>query len=90
MRVEGITVVKIPMFVFCVVKPCGHWVHTNVRRQYVPPKRWYVPTSPPGVITQKTNTDKIMKILETRIRKEIVWLQYRNKRYLTSSVIWLL
>jgi hypothetical protein len=26
-------------------------------RQYVPPKRWYLPTSPHGVTTQKTNTD---------------------------------
>jgi hypothetical protein len=24
---------------------------------YVPPKRWYLPTSPHGVTTQKTNID---------------------------------
>jgi hypothetical protein len=28
-------------------------------RQYVPPKRWYIPTSPHGVTTKKTNMDMV-------------------------------
>jgi hypothetical protein len=39
----------------CGVWACG-WVPT-FRRQYVPPKRWYPPSSPHGVTTQKTNMD---------------------------------
>jgi hypothetical protein len=34
------------MFVLWVVTQC-----------HVPPKRWYLPTSPHGVTTQKTNID---------------------------------
>jgi hypothetical protein len=33
-------------------------------RQYVPPKRWYLPTSPHGVSTQKTNIETSVLKLE--------------------------
>jgi hypothetical protein len=32
-------------------------LHLHGWRQYVPPKRWPLPTSPHGVTTQKTNID---------------------------------
>jgi hypothetical protein len=51
-----LAVVKMSMLVFCVVMTCRlvgqHWRW----RQYVPPKHWYLPTSPHSVSTQKTDT----------------------------------
>jgi hypothetical protein len=58
------------MFVFWVVTPCGLVGRYQCfgektlppssapeMKAYVPSKRWYLPTSPHGVITQKTNID---------------------------------
>jgi hypothetical protein len=41
---------RVSMLVFCVVTPL-RW------RQYVPPKHWYLPTSPHGVTNHKTSID---------------------------------
>jgi hypothetical protein len=29
--------------------------HFTLERQYVPPKRWYLPANPHGITTQKSN-----------------------------------
>jgi hypothetical protein len=51
---EVLTAVKMYMLVFWVVMLLQPWRW----RQYVSPKRWYLPTSPHDVTTQKTNIDK--------------------------------
>jgi hypothetical protein len=49
------------------------------RKQYVPPKCWHLPTSPHGVITQKTNID-----IFTAVRtSNLVLIPYRPSRITT-------
>jgi hypothetical protein len=50
MRFEVLTVVKMSMLVFWVVTQ-----YALKKEVYVPPKCWYLPTSPHGVTTEKTN-----------------------------------
>jgi hypothetical protein len=71
---KALTMVKMLVLLFWVVAPCGlvggykcfrgtHCLHLQGRRrQYVPPKRRCLPTSPYGVATKKTNTDNSSEI----------------------------
>jgi hypothetical protein len=71
-RFEVITELQMSVLVFWVVTPCtlvaGYQrfgltycfqLQTWRCRQYVSPKRWYLPAHPQGVVTQKTNIDTL-------------------------------
>jgi hypothetical protein len=73
-----------PMLVFWIVKPCGFVgryqsfggtyclnLHDWKWRQYVPSKRWYLPTSPHGVETQKANIDIFIVMRTSNISTDI-------------------
>jgi hypothetical protein len=79
MRLEILRAVKMSMLVFLVVTP-------SLRgRQHVPPKRWYLPTSPHGVRTQKIDIDNFESFLKSQ---EIMFLQtYTYKRMHETSAI---
>jgi hypothetical protein len=55
------------MLVFWVVTPCGFVDRVNTtfgikswrRRQYIPPKRWYLPASARGGAARKTNINDV-------------------------------
>jgi hypothetical protein len=72
MRFEVLATLKVSIFVFWVVTPCGligiyqgfgeiYCLHLQGwrwrRYSYVSPKPWYLPTSQHAVTTQKTNID---------------------------------
>jgi hypothetical protein len=91
LRFEVLTAVKISTLVFWVVTPCGlvgryqrfggthchHLQHFGRLLQYVPPKRWYIPTSPHGVTTQKTSINAYYLCFE-RLARVISTLRIRE------------